>query len=53
VLILYLWAALLALGTVSFAFFDGWRAGGAILVCVAVATALTVWLPRWSPGNRL
>ncbi len=53
VLILYLWAALLALGTVSFAFFDGWRAGGAILVCVAVATALTVWLPRWSPGDRL
>ncbi len=53
VLILYLWAALLALGTVSFAFVDGWLAGVVIVVCVALAAALTVWLPRWSTARRL
>ncbi len=53
VLILYMWAALLALGTVSFAFVDVWQAVVVIAVLVAVASALTIWLPRWSGVRRL
>ena len=34
VLILYMWAALLALGTVSLAFVEGWRAAIVIGVCL-------------------
>jgi len=53
VLILYLWAALLSLGTVSFAFIEGWQASAIIAGCIAVAAVLTVWLPRWSSARRL
>ena len=53
VLILYLWAALLSLGTVSFAFVEGWRAALGITVASVAAVALTVWLPRWSAARRL
>lgn len=53
VLILYMWAALMALGTVSFAFVDGWRAALVIGLCLAVAVTLTVWLPRWTAPRRL
>lgn len=53
VLILYMWAALLALGTVSLAFVESWRAAIVIGVCLAVAVALTVWLPRWTRPKRL
>ena len=53
VLILYLWAALLSLGTVSFAFVEGWRAALGIAVASVAAVALTVWLPRWSAARRL
>jgi len=53
VLLLYLWAAVVALGVVSFAFVDGWVP---VLIIVAVATSaavLTLWLPRWMPTRRL
>jgi UDP-GlcNAc:undecaprenyl-phosphate GlcNAc-1-phosphate transferase len=53
VLILYMWAALLALGTVSLAFVESWRAAIVIGVCLAVVVALTVWLPRWTRAKRL
>ncbi len=53
VLLLYMWAALLALGTVSFAFVESWRAAIVIGVCLAVAVTLTVWLPRWTRPKRL
>jgi UDP-GlcNAc:undecaprenyl-phosphate/decaprenyl-phosphate GlcNAc-1-phosphate transferase len=53
VLILYMWAALLALGTVSFAFVEGWRAALVIAACLAAALTLTVWLPRWTRSPRL
>jgi UDP-GlcNAc:undecaprenyl-phosphate GlcNAc-1-phosphate transferase len=53
VLLLYMWAALLALGTVSFAFVESWRAAIVIGVCLAVAVTLTVWLPRWTRPRRL
>jgi len=53
VLILYMWAALLALGTVSLAFVESWRAAIVIGVCLAVVVTLTVWLPRWTRPKRL
>ena len=53
VLILYMWAALLALGTVSLAFVESWRAAVVIGVCLAVVVTLTVWLPRWTRPKRL
>lgn len=46
VLILYLWAAVIALGSVSFAYVDRLRAAVVLLVAVAVATLLTMWLPK-------
>src|SRR5450631_519169 len=53
VLLLYLWAAVVALGVVSFAFVGGW-VPIAVIVLVAVAAAvLTLWLPRWMPVRRL
>lgn len=52
VLILYMWAALLALGTVSFAFVDGWQSVTAIAVGAAAVVTLTVFLPRWNPRRR-
>lgn len=53
VLLLYMWAALLALGTVSFAFVESWRAAIVIGVSLAVAVTLTVWLPRWTRPKGL
>jgi UDP-GlcNAc:undecaprenyl-phosphate GlcNAc-1-phosphate transferase len=52
VLILYLWAAVLALGTVSFAFYRGWLTAVALLVVVVIAATLTAYLPRWVRARR-
>ena len=49
VLILYLWAAVLALGTVSLAFYRGWLSVVAIGVAAAVAAVFTAYLPKWFP----
>ena len=53
VLLLYLWAAIFALGAVSFAFVDGWLPFVAIAVTAVSAMALTLWLPRWMPTRHL
>jgi UDP-GlcNAc:undecaprenyl-phosphate/decaprenyl-phosphate GlcNAc-1-phosphate transferase len=53
VLLLYLWAAIFALGAVSFAFVDGWLPFVAIAVTAVSAMVLTLWLPRWMPTRRL
>jgi UDP-GlcNAc:undecaprenyl-phosphate/decaprenyl-phosphate GlcNAc-1-phosphate transferase len=53
VLLLYLWAAIVALGVVSFAFVDGWVPIGVIILVTISATVLTFWLPRWMPTRRL
>jgi UDP-GlcNAc:undecaprenyl-phosphate/decaprenyl-phosphate GlcNAc-1-phosphate transferase len=53
VLLLYLWAALLAMGAVSFAYVDGWLPIVAIAALTGAAIVLTVWLPRWRPQSRL
>ncbi len=47
VLLLYLWAAIVAFGVVSFAFVDGVLPVTAIAVGVLVALLLTARLPRW------
>ena len=54
VLLLWLWAAVASLGSVSFVFINDARlAVAGVLVALAVAIALTVWLPRFSaPGHR-
>jgi UDP-GlcNAc:undecaprenyl-phosphate/decaprenyl-phosphate GlcNAc-1-phosphate transferase len=53
VFLLWLWAAVAALGSVSFVFVDAWEAGLGVAVAVVVVGVLTVWLPRWSvPGHR-
>lgn len=53
VLVLYLWGAVLSLGTVAFAFVDALRAGIGLAVGVLVALAVTLGLPRWSAPRRL
>jgi len=54
VLLLYLWAAVVAMGATSFVFVDVWAAAVGIAVMVVAAAALTVWLPRWRrPTARL
>ncbi|WP_295699910.1 MraY family glycosyltransferase [Lapillicoccus sp.] len=53
VLVLYLWAAVLSMGTVSFAFLEPWRAALLIVVGCLVAFVITVWVPRWSLARRL
>jgi len=53
VLLLYLWAALVALGAVSFAFVDGWLPIVVIVLVAISAMVLTLWLPRWMPDRRL
>jgi UDP-GlcNAc:undecaprenyl-phosphate/decaprenyl-phosphate GlcNAc-1-phosphate transferase len=53
VLLLYLWAAVVALGVVSFAFVDGWLPIVVIIVFAIGAAILTLWLPRWMPARRL
>jgi UDP-GlcNAc:undecaprenyl-phosphate GlcNAc-1-phosphate transferase len=52
VLVLYLWAAVVALGVVSFAFVDGWLPILVIALVAISATALTLWLPGWMPKGR-
>lgn len=53
VLLLWLWAFVVAMGTVSFVFLPPGAAAGGVLVMLAVAAGLTVWLPRFSrPGHR-
>jgi UDP-GlcNAc:undecaprenyl-phosphate/decaprenyl-phosphate GlcNAc-1-phosphate transferase len=53
VLLLYLWAALVALGSVSFAFVNGWLPVVVIVLVAVSAAVLTRWLPRWMPVRRL
>jgi UDP-GlcNAc:undecaprenyl-phosphate GlcNAc-1-phosphate transferase len=53
VVILYLWAAVLAAATVSLVFYRGWATVAALALAIGVATLLTVWLPRWSLARRL
>ena len=53
VLLLYLWAAVVALGAVSFAFVDGWIPILVIVLVAISAAILTLWLPRWMPARRL
>src|SRR5450631_4820402 len=53
VLVLYLWAAVVALGVVSFAFVSGWLPIVIIVLVAASAAVLTLWLPRWMPVRRL
>jgi UDP-GlcNAc:undecaprenyl-phosphate GlcNAc-1-phosphate transferase len=53
VLLLYLWAALVALGAVSFAYVDGWLPFVVIAVIAISAMVMTIWLPRWNPGHTL
>ena len=53
VLILYLWAAIVALGSVSFVIWDGWRPLAVVGAAAVLGVALTVWLPRWRPSERL
>ncbi len=53
VLILYLWAAIVALGSVSFVIWDGWRPLVVVSAAAALGVVLTVWLPRWRPSERL
>ena len=52
VLILYLWAAIVALGSVSFVIWDGWRPLVVVVAASVVGLVLTVWLPRWRPWPR-
>ena len=53
VLVLYLWGAVLSLGTVSFAFLEPWQAGLALVTGLVVASVVTLFLPRWSAPRRL
>lgn len=48
VMLLWLWAAVAALGSVSFVFLQAGIAAAAVVGVVVVAVVLTVWLPRWS-----
>jgi UDP-GlcNAc:undecaprenyl-phosphate GlcNAc-1-phosphate transferase len=53
VLILYLWALVLAVSTISFALYRGWITVVLTLAGVSVAVVLTLWLPRWSAAKSL
>ncbi|MEO7132236.1 MAG: MraY family glycosyltransferase [Dermatophilaceae bacterium] len=53
VLILYLWAAIVAMGSVSFVIWDGWLPLIAVIAAAIVGVILTVWLPKWRPSTRL
>jgi UDP-GlcNAc:undecaprenyl-phosphate/decaprenyl-phosphate GlcNAc-1-phosphate transferase len=52
VLLLWLWAAVAALGSVSFVFLEAWVASSAVVGVVVVAIILTIWLPRWAPPGH-
>lgn len=53
VLILYMWAAIVALGSVSLVIWDGWMPVIVVAAAAAVGVVLTVWLPKWSPPKGL
>ncbi|CAM4129413.1 glycosyltransferase family 4 protein [Janibacter anophelis] len=53
VLLLWLWAFVVAMGSVSFVVLPWYVAAGAGVVMLALAAGLTAWLPRFSaPGHR-
>ncbi|WP_427385011.1 MraY family glycosyltransferase [Janibacter sp. G56] len=53
VLLLWLWAAVVALGSVSFVVLPGTVAAISLVLVLALTVALTMWLPRLSlPGHR-
>lgn len=52
VLLLYLWAGIVAFGVVSFAFVDGFWPVIAIAAAVGLALLLTARLPDWLGGTR-
>lgn len=52
VLLLYLWAGIVAFGVVSFAFVDGFWPVVAILAAIGLALILTAKLPDWLGGTR-
>lgn len=52
VLLLYLWAAIVAFGVVSFAFVDGLLPVVAIALATAMAIVLTAYLPGWLDRRR-
>ena len=53
VLLLWLWAFVVAMGAVSFVVVPPLLAGAGGVVALAFAAGLTVWLPRYSsPGHR-
>jgi len=53
VLILYLWASVLAFGTALWAIVGGWVTLAAIGGAFLVAVTLTAYLPRWARARRL
>ena len=53
VLLLWLWAVVVAMGSVSFVVLPWYVAAGGGVVMLALAAGLTAWLPRFSaPGHR-
>lgn len=53
VLLLWLWALVIALGTVSFVFVPAWVAAIGGVAMLGLAAWLTMWLPQYSaPGHR-
>ncbi len=53
VLILYMWAAIVALGSVSLVIWDGWTPVIVVIGAAVIGVVLTVWLPRWRPAKGL
>ncbi len=53
VLLLYLWAAIVAFGALSFSFVEGLLPLAAILVATLAALILTRYLPKWLDRHRL
>lgn len=53
VLILYMWAAIVAFGSVSLVIWDGWAPVATVLGAAVVGGVLTVWLPKWRPSRGL
>ncbi|EWT05929.1 UDP-N-acetylmuramyl pentapeptide phosphotransferase [Intrasporangium chromatireducens Q5-1] len=53
VLILYMWAAIVALGSVSLVIWDGWTPVLVVIGAAIVGVVLTLWLPKWSPAKGL
>ncbi|WP_347352079.1 MraY family glycosyltransferase [Intrasporangium sp.] len=53
VLVLYMWAAIVAFGSVSLVIWNGWTPVLVVLGVAAVGVVLTVWLPKWRPTKGL